>query len=447
RRRAAAASREGSRRGAEPRRERGREAAASRLGRTRPRHLRHARSAREGRPRLRGSTRGSRALDRLHESGPGEKGRDRGARRRRPVDLRPNRLWALRARLDDVNESKPMESPAPVAMGLRSDVWYALTLFSAAALAVWAGIESQGGVLQIHEADVAAFFLVYGLVTISIGYPHPHFGYYSFDRVSQVASILVLGPVDAAWINGLASLLYPWHRLFKGVSASDVLVASINNSGMMALMILISGTIYTMLGGDVPLLALTPKNLLLLFVLVGTMQLLNDLAMLGALRATGGSPKNFFNLFSVGLELGSAATAVLVALVFNAMDMPTLVLLLGVLTLGMLAIRQFANMRQQLERLVEERTRDLQAKTLELERQATRDTLTGLYNRRYADDFLARHLSGASRPGRLVIAMADIDFFKRINDGHSHVIGDKVLRRVAEILRARCRKTDMIARY
>ncbi len=340
-----------------------------------------------------------------------------------------------------------MESPAPVAKGLGIDFWYALALFLAAALAISVGIDWQDGVLRTHGPDVAAFFLIYGLVTISIGYPHPHFGYYSFDRVSQVASILVLGPVDAAWINGLASLLYPWHRLFKGVSASDVLVASINNSGMMALMILISGTIYTVLGGDVPLLALTPKNLLLLFVLVGTMQLLNDLAMLGALRATGGSPKNFFNLFSVGLELGSAATAVLVALVFNAMDMPTLVLLLGVLTLGMLAIRQFANMRQQLERLVEERTRDLQAKTLELERQATRDTLTGLYNRRYADDFLARHLSGASRPGRLVIAMADIDFFKRINDGHSHVIGDKVLRRVAEILRARCRKTDMIARY
>ena len=361
--------------------------------------------------------------------------------------MRPNRLWALRARLDDVNESKPMESPAPVAMGLRSDFWYALTLFSAAALAVWAGIESQGGVLQIHDADVAAFFLVYGLVTISIGYPHPHFGYYSFDRVAQVASILVLGPVDAAWINGLASLLYPWHRLLKGVSASDVLVASVNNAGMMALMILISGSLYTSLGGDVPLLALTPRNVLLLLLLVATMQLLNDLGMLGALRATGGRPEKFFNLFSVGVELGSAATAVLVALVFNVMDMQALVLLLGVLTLGMLAIRQFANMRQQLERLVEERTRDLQAKTLELEQQAMRDTLTGLYNRRYADEFLARQLSDRGTASRTVIAMADIDFFKRINDGYSHAIGDAVLRRVAELLKARCRKSDMIARY
>src|SRR5690606_22641040 len=140
-----------------------------------------------------------------------------------------------------------------------------------------------------------------------------------------------------AWINGLASLLYPWHRLLKGVPASDVLVASINNAGMMALMILVAGALYTWLGGDVPLTQLNATNLLLLLGLVLTMQLLNDLGMLAALKLTGGNPAVFFNLFSVGLELGSAATAVLVALVFNLMDTPSLILLLAVLTLGMLA--------------------------------------------------------------------------------------------------------------
>jgi hypothetical protein len=44
------------------------------------------------------------------------------------------------------------------------------------------------------ELASAAFFFAYGLFTISIGYQHPNLGYYSFDRVSQVASILVLGP-------------------------------------------------------------------------------------------------------------------------------------------------------------------------------------------------------------------------------------------------------------
>ncbi len=349
------------------------------------------------------------------------------------------------ARLEDVNESKLVERSA--ANGPRVDLWYAIVLFGAAALAIWLGIERQGGVLQTHGADVAAFFLIYGLVTVSIGYRHPYLGYYSFDRVAQVASILVLGPVDAAWINGLASLIYPWHRLLGGASRSQVLVASITNAGMMALMILIAGSLYTMLGGDVPLLTLTPTSLLWLLIMVATMQVMNHIAMLGALRATGARPEKLFNLFSIGFELSAAATAVLVALVFNTMSTPALMLLLGVLTLGMLVIRQFANMRLQLERLVEERTRDLQAKTLELEQQAMQDTLTGLHNRRYADNFLARHLDDGERRSPLVIAMADIDFFKRINDGHSHAVGDSVLRRVGEILRARCRKTDMIARY
>jgi diguanylate cyclase (GGDEF)-like protein len=329
-----------------------------------------------------------------------------------------------------------------------ADLWYAIGLFAAAALAVAIAIRQQGGVLLTHDADVAVFFLAYGLFTIAIGYPHPHFGYYSFDRVSQVASVLVLGPVDAAWINGLASLIYPWHRVLKGTSPSSALVASINNSGMMALMILLAGLLYTSLGGPVPLRELTPVNVALLLGLVLAVQVLNDLGMLGALRASGGSPSKFFNVFSIGLELGSAATAVLVAIVFNVMDTAVFALLLGVLTLGMLSMRQFAFMRYRLELLVEERTRDLHEKSLELERQATQDMLTGLYNRRYADEFLERQLEGSKRrPERFAIALADIDMFKQINDGHSHATGDDVLRKVADIMRSRCRTTDVIARY
>ncbi|MEO1576208.1 MAG: GGDEF domain-containing protein, partial [Pseudomonadota bacterium] len=45
------------------------------------------------------------------------------------------------------------------------------------------------------------------------------------------------------------------------------------------------------------------------------------------------------------------------------------------------------------------------------------------------------------------IALADIDRFKQINDRHSHAKGDAVLKRVARVLKAQCRETDMIARY
>src|SRR5690606_17855929 len=84
----------------------------------------------------------------------------------------------------------------------------------------------------------------------------------------------------------------------------------------------------------------------------------------------------------------------------------------------------------------------------ELETLATQDKLTGLFNRRYADQYLAQQLEHAERyQQNFTIALADIDFFKQINDRHSHATGDQVLRGVAAILRERCRRTDMIARY
>ena len=89
---------------------------------------------------------------------------------------------------------------------------------------------------------------------------HPKFGYVSFDRVAQVSSILVLGPVDAAWISGLASLVYPWHRLRKGVPLRSVVSAALTNSGLMTLMVLAGGLLYVTLGGPSPLVHLTPGS-------------------------------------------------------------------------------------------------------------------------------------------------------------------------------------------
>jgi diguanylate cyclase (GGDEF)-like protein len=339
--------------------------------------------------------------------------------------------------------------PQPASSWTRAQVVYAAALFTVAWTLVGIAV-ARGHALPLTGPEIAtaAFFFFYGLFTISIGYQHPNLGYYSFDRVSQVASILVLGPIPAALINGLASFVYPWHRLFKGVPVRRAAFAALNNSGLMAAIVLASGAAYAAVGGPVPLRDLTASSVGALLLLVLLMQVLNDVGMLVLYKIGRRDLSGFFHGFSYALELGAGATAVLVALIYNTMETEVLVLTLAVLSVGMLALRQFADMRHKLEILVAERTQKLEEKTRELELQATRDNLTGLFNRRYADEYLAREIESCRRDRRhLTVALADIDLFKRVNDLHSHATGDTVLRRVAATLRERCRASDVLARY
>ena len=178
------------------------------------------------------------------------------------------------------------------------------------------------------------------------------------------------------------------------------------------------------------------------------MQLLNDLSMLVIIYLRKGEPAKLLNVFSTAVELASVLIAITVAIIYVRLEPAAVALVLIVVSLGMLVLKQYAQMRHKLESLVEERTAELQEKSKELERQATHDKLTRLFNRRYADDYLERQIESARRYDRdLTIALADIDHFKQINDRFSHAVGDKVLRRVAEILVNRCRKTDVVARY
>ena len=79
---------------------------------------------------------------------------------------------------------------------------------------------------------------------------------------------------------------------------------------------------------------------------------------------------------------------------------------------------------------------------------ATRDPLTGLFNRRHfqalADHVVARSRR-AGEPVALVIA--DVDLFKHVNDAHGHDAGDKVLVHIAELLKRVCRDQDILARW
>lgn len=83
-----------------------------------------------------------------------------------------------------------------------------------------------------------------------------------------------------------------------------------------------------------------------------------------------------------------------------------------------------------------------------LERQAREDSLTGLANRRYLEQYLAELFRRTkAQGGNFSIAIIDIDNFKLVNDCFSHQMGDEVLRIVAQILKQHCRAGDFIARY
>lgn len=330
----------------------------------------------------------------------------------------------------------------------RPEFIYSLALFVAALAALAVAIAEQGLLPPNAGPGLVAFFLVYALFTIFMGYTHPRVGYVSFDRIAQVAAILVLGPVAAAWINGTASLLYPWQRLRRGRPFVEVLTAALHNAGLMSLMILVCGLLYQKLGGPVPLLALGWRDVATLLLLLLSMQALNDLGMRVLMTLEERRVPMDFSPFAFVVESGAGLGGILVALIINRMELSAVVLLLLVMTLGMFSLMQLAHIRTRLEALVAERTRKLQQKSLELERMASHDPLTGLHNRRHADQYLEDRINEFERYGRdFAIALVDLDDFKRINDDHSHDTGDEVLRLVAQLLRERCRDTDLVSRY
>jgi len=84
----------------------------------------------------------------------------------------------------------------------------------------------------------------------------------------------------------------------------------------------------------------------------------------------------------------------------------------------------------------------------DVERQALVDGLTGLANRRHADEALAGELARAERLGGPVgLILADVDDFKAVNDRYGHPTGDAVLRDLAEMLRETVREIDVAARW
>lgn len=79
---------------------------------------------------------------------------------------------------------------------------------------------------------------------------------------------------------------------------------------------------------------------------------------------------------------------------------------------------------------------------------STTDALTGLYNRKYLDEYIEKALAQAKRNGIVYgILMIDIDYFKMVNDTYGHDVGDKAIKTLSKILKESIREADTAFRF
>ncbi|PXW98216.1 diguanylate cyclase (GGDEF)-like protein [Sphaerotilus hippei] len=173
----------------------------------------------------------------------------------------------------------------------------------------------------------------------------------------------------------------------------------------------------------------------------------------------------FRGLRGLAEALASMAAGVLVVVALGSLawrpQMGGLATALGVLTLhvylslvALSAQRRSVKLheaRQQLrasEQALQQQLEQNRRLHAQLEEQAIRDPLTGLFNRRYLVDTMERELAQAVRHGvPLSLMLMDLDHFKQVNDDCGHQTGDEVLRRVAALLRTQVRAGDAVCRY
>lgn len=118
-------------------------------------------------------------------------------------------------------------------------------------------------------------------------------------------------------------------------------------------------------------------------------------------------------------------------------------------------LEQLRNLNSELEKRVAERTRALEATSLqleqrarELERLALTDPLTGLFNRRAMEELARFELKRHARyPSPLTVGLIDIDYFKEINTRYRYPGGDEALKGVARILLNSLREVDSVGRF
>ncbi len=144
--------------------------------------------------------------------------------------------------------------------------------------------------------------------------------------------------------------------------------------------------------------------------------------------------------------------------VFRSLSLPYWVMLtfVGVTLylgyrIGRLWSERFGALVQTLEatnKELSQKTELLEQQNLELQRLAITDSLTQAHNRGYLMESLQREVSASSRHGEpLSVLLLDLDHFKQANDQHGHLVGDEILKNVADRIRNQLRREDLLARF
>ena len=115
------------------------------------------------------------------------------------------------------------------------------------------------------------------------------------------------------------------------------------------------------------------------------------------------------------------------------------------------SIRRTTRERHDLEaaafRQLGDRVEELEGQLVEAQDEAATDPLTGIPNRGVFERILRRRLDEAQAGRTFVLALLDLDDFKRINDTHGHMVGDRVLICIAQLLTDALRPDDLVARF
>ncbi len=148
-------------------------------------------------------------------------------------------------------------------------------------------------------------------------------GYTSFDRLAMVASILVFGPVPAAWVAGTAAFIWTLIADPRREPLPQRLMRTAANAGMFSLAALIAGKVYSLLGGHSPLQEFGFDDLGRVVILILVLQAVNELLFLFMVwpSLSRREKRHPFSGLSILTEVAISLTGIITALAYTHMPL------------------------------------------------------------------------------------------------------------------------------